>query len=73
MLVEAGDSVKAGQVIAHSGKTGLALGDHTHFGILVQGVEVWPMEWMKKNWIKSHIDDVFESADKYIDEHRAIK
>lgn len=68
LLVEAGDRVKAGQVIAKSGRTGLAMGDHTHFGILIQGVEVWPMEWMKKNWISSHIDQVFEKADKIIDQ-----
>ena len=73
LLVEPGDKVEAGQVIAHSGKTGLALGDHTHFGILLQGVEVWPMEWMQKNWIKSHIDDVFKKADKYIEQHRLAK
>jgi len=64
LMNEVGDRVTAGQVIAKSGKTGLAMGDHTHFGVLIQGVEVWPMEWMKKNWIKTHIDDVFKRADK---------
>ena len=66
LLVEKGDDVTAGQMIARSGKTGLALGDHLHFGVLVHGIEVWPMDWMKGNWIKKNIDNVFRKADKVI-------
>jgi murein DD-endopeptidase MepM/ murein hydrolase activator NlpD len=47
--------------------TGLALGDHLHFGVLVQGIEVRPEEWMDKLWIKNNIDKVFNEADKIID------
>ncbi len=66
VLVEEGEEVEAGQVIARTGTTGLALGDHLHFGVLVQGVEVWPMDWMKGNWIKKNIDKVFQKANKII-------
>ena len=66
LLVEKGDTVTAGQMIARTGMTGLALGDHLHFGVLVHGVEVWPMDWMKGNWIKKNIDKVFKKADKII-------
>ena len=66
ILVEKGEEVEAGQVIAKTGTTGLALGDHLHFGVLIQGVEVWPMDWMKGNWIKKNIDKVFQKADKTI-------
>jgi len=66
VLVKKGDKVQAGQMIARTGKTGLALGDHLHFGVLVQGVEVWPMDWMKGNWIKKNIDSVFRKADQRI-------
>ena len=66
VFVNEGDKVKAGEVIAKTGKTGLALGDHLHFGMLIQGVEVWPMDWMKRNWIKKHIDRVFKEADRVI-------
>ncbi len=66
ILVSAGDKVHAGAIIARTGKTGLALGDHLHFGVLVQGVEVWPMDWMKGNWIRKNIDAVFQKADKII-------
>jgi murein DD-endopeptidase MepM/ murein hydrolase activator NlpD len=66
VLVAEGEHVRAGQVIAKTGKTGLALGDHLHFGILIQGVEVWPMDWMKQNWIESHIHRVMRRADRLI-------
>jgi murein DD-endopeptidase MepM/ murein hydrolase activator NlpD len=64
--VAEGDHVAAGEVIAKTGKTGLALGDHLHFGMLVQGVEVLPMDWMKQNWIESHINRVMRRADRII-------
>ena len=67
MLVDEGEKIKAGQVIAKSGMTGLALGDHLHFGILVQGVEVRPEEWMDTNWMKDNIFDIIKSAKKIID------
>ncbi len=66
LLVKEGDEVQAGQSIAKTGTSGLALGDHLHFGILVQGVEVRPVEWFDTNWIKTNIDDVFKVADKII-------
>ncbi len=66
-LVEEGEKVQAGDVIAKTGMTGLALGDHLHFGVLVQGVEVRPEEWMDKNWMKDNIFDVIKSAKKIID------
>lgn len=65
--VSVGDSVKAKTNIARTGKTGLALGDHLHFGILVQGVEVRPEEWMDKGWIKDNITDILKKAKDVID------
>ncbi len=57
-----GDIVEPNDVIAISGKTGLALGDHLHFGITVQGIEARPQEWMDSNWIRLNITDVFKAA-----------
>lgn len=65
--VEVNDIVKSGNTIATTGKSGLALGDHLHFGILVQGVEVRVAEWMDRGWIKTNITDIIESAKKLID------
>ncbi|NOZ90074.1 MAG: M23 family metallopeptidase [Epsilonproteobacteria bacterium] len=67
VLVQQDEEIKAGTPIAKTGMTGLALGDHLHFGVLVQGIEVRPEEWMDKRWIKNNIDKVFKEADKIID------
>ncbi|MFK5937856.1 MAG: M23 family metallopeptidase [Sulfurimonas sp.] len=61
------DEVSANAKIANTGKTGYAMGDHLHFGVLVQGVEVRPQEWMDKKWIKLNIKDIIKSAKKSID------
>lgn len=66
LFIQEGEEVHAGQVIAKTGKTGLALGDHLHFGMLVQGVEVRLVEWFDQSWIKKFIDNVFKEADKII-------
>ena len=65
--VGVGDTVKAGQEIAKTGQTGYAMGDHLHFGVLVQGVEVRPEEWMDEHWMKVNVNDVINSAEKTID------
>ncbi len=66
-LVKEGDVVKAGDVIAKTGMTGLALGDHLHFGMYVQGVDVRPEEWMDESWLKDNIFSIINSAKKIID------
>ena len=66
LLVGVGDEVKVGQVIAKTGKSGLALGDHLHFGILVQGIEVRPVEWFDAGWIRKNIDNIFKKANQMI-------
>jgi murein DD-endopeptidase MepM/ murein hydrolase activator NlpD len=55
--VSEGDHVKRGQLIAYTDTTGLAGGDHLHFGTLVQGVFVDPIEWFDPHWIKTRITD----------------
>ena len=67
LFVNEGDIVRVGDVIAKTGATGLALGDHLHFGVLVQGVEVRPQEWLDKNWIKANITDIIQRARKIIE------
>ena len=62
-----GDSVDKKQKIAKTGSTGAVFGDHLHFGILIQGVEVNPMEWMDRNWIKVRITDILQDAKMQID------
>ena len=64
--VNLGDQVTAGQKIANTGATGAVFGDHLHFGILVQGVEVNPIEWLDGNWIKTRITDILKSGEAQI-------
>lgn len=51
-----GEVVKRGQVIAHSGQTGLAGGDHLHFSMLLDGIPVNPVEWWDPHWIRDRIE-----------------
>lgn len=53
--VKVGDMVKRRQIIGHSGSTGLAGGDHLHFSMQLDGVEVNPVEWWDGHWIKDHV------------------
>jgi len=66
LLVKEGDSVETGQEIAKTGMTGLAMGDHLHFGILVQGIEVRPVEWLDPKWLRDNVEKIFRDADKVI-------
>jgi murein DD-endopeptidase MepM/ murein hydrolase activator NlpD len=65
--VNVGDRIEAGAIVANSGKSGLALGDHLHFGIYVQGVPVRPEEWMDREWIKDNITDIIATAKQMIE------
>ena len=53
--VHEGDMVKQGQVMGLSGQTGMAGGDHIHFAMQLDGVQIDPKEWWDAHWIKDHI------------------
>lgn len=55
MNVSVGDSVGKKDIVGRTGTTGLAVGDHLHFGVYVQGVPVRPLEWWDAKWIKDNI------------------
>lgn len=55
IAVHAGEEVKKGQVISHTGTTGLAGGDHLHFAVLVSGVPVNPVEWWDADWVRNNV------------------
>ena len=65
-LVAQGDEVKAGEIIAKTGTSGLALGDHLHFGILIQGVEVRPEQFQDEKWLQTYIMSVLNEGRKVI-------
>lgn len=53
--VHEGDMVKRGQVMGLSGMTGMAGGDHIHFAMQLDGVQIDPKEWWDPHWIQDHI------------------
>jgi murein DD-endopeptidase MepM/ murein hydrolase activator NlpD len=55
IAVHEGDVVKRGQVMGKSGMTGMAGGDHIHFSMQLDGVQIDPKEWWDSHWIKDHI------------------
>ncbi len=53
--VHVGDTVKRSQVMGLSGMTGMAGGDHVHFAMQLDGVQIDPKEWWDAHWIKDHV------------------
>jgi murein DD-endopeptidase MepM/ murein hydrolase activator NlpD len=53
--VKEGDAVKQRAILGRTGETGLAGGDHLHYGVYLHGVAVLPVEWWDPKWIKDNI------------------
>lgn len=66
-FVKEGDIVAKGDIIAKSGASGLAFGDHLHFSVLLQGIPTMSNEWMDSRWLKTHINDIINNAKEIID------
>jgi murein DD-endopeptidase MepM/ murein hydrolase activator NlpD len=60
ITVKEGDQVKRGDILGNTGATGLAGGDHLHFGVIVHGLEVSPIEWWDQHWIDDNVADRFK-------------
>jgi len=61
-----GEFFNSKNILASTGKSGYAMGDHLHFAVLIQGIEVRPQEWMDDKWMKLNITDVIEEAKQII-------
>lgn len=55
--VKEGQLIDRGQAIGKTGQTGLAGGDHLHFSMLLQAVQVNPMEWWDPKWLKERFSE----------------
>ena len=62
MSVKEGDPIEKGQELGRSGATGLALGDHLHYEVLIHGISVTPLEWWDGKWIRDHIGKPLREA-----------
>jgi len=61
--VEKGQSVSRGESLGRTGQTGLAGGDHLHYSMIVQGVQVSPLEWWDPSWLEIHLQTKLRSPD----------
>lgn len=59
--VEKGQTVRRGDIIGRTGKSGLAGGDHLHFSMLVHHTFVSPLEWWDASWINNNISGKLKS------------
>jgi murein DD-endopeptidase MepM/ murein hydrolase activator NlpD len=62
VAVKAGDAVDKGQELGRSGDTGLAVGDHLHYEVLVNGISVTPIEWWDAKWIRDRFNGPLKTA-----------
>jgi murein DD-endopeptidase MepM/ murein hydrolase activator NlpD len=58
--VKVGDSITQRQAMGKTGETGLAAGDHLHYGVYLNGVAVLPVEWWDQKWITDNIEPKLE-------------
>ena len=61
--VSDGQMVDKGQIIGKTGMTGMAGGDHLHFGMMIHQTYVNPVEWWDAAWIKNNITSKIENAE----------
>lgn len=64
IAVKEGQRISMGEKIGNTGATGLAGGDHLHFGTILQGLEVNPIEWADGHWIRDRITRKLDEAKK---------
>ena len=60
--VKVGDLMHKGQILGSTGDSGLAGGDHLHFGVVVSGEQVNPIEWWDPSWIRNNVTGKLEAA-----------
>ena len=62
LAVKEGDTVNKGQIIGNTGTTGMAVGDHLHFGVNVSGEAVNPLEWWDPSWLQNNVTGKLQAA-----------
>lgn len=62
--VAVGDTLKKGDLLGKTGVTGLAGGDHLHFGILLHGIQIQPLDWFDARWLRNMLTNRLAQANK---------
>jgi murein DD-endopeptidase MepM/ murein hydrolase activator NlpD len=57
--VKVGDRVEKGKPLGRTGSTGLAGGDHLHYGMMLQGEFVNPLEWWDAHWLRDQVEGLW--------------
>jgi len=65
--VATGQLINKGDTLGVTGTTGLAMGDHLHFGFLIHGIPVNPIEWWDTHWIKDNIYRKLSMVEKLVE------
>ena len=60
--VKVGDAVDKEGELGRSGDTGLAVGDHLHYEVLVNGTSVTPVEFWDAKWIRDRFNGPLKAA-----------
>lgn len=60
--VKVDDPVEKGAQLGRTGSTGLAVGDHLHYEVLIHGFPVTPLEWWDAKWIRDHVTKPLREA-----------
>jgi murein DD-endopeptidase MepM/ murein hydrolase activator NlpD len=58
--------VSKGDILGRTGTTGLAGGDHLHFGMMVYETMINPIEWWDDNWIMHNITDKLKAVSEFV-------
>lgn len=63
LFVKEGDFVDKKSLIALSGKTGYVTGDHLHFSLIINGMNLDPNDWFDREWFKQNILPAYEISE----------
>ncbi len=64
--VSEGDMVNKADIIGATGTTGLAGGDHLHYGMFINDIFVNPVEWWDASWIENNVTRKLEDVREFI-------
>jgi len=71
--VNQGEFVSKGVIIGNTGMSGLAGGDHLHFGMMIHNTFITPVEWWDAAWIRKNIMNKIEAVNNEVNSSSAVK